>query len=50
MTDGKITAELTQGILGKHLGYQPHLGINLKLFAIGGSNTGALLTAVLKSK
>jgi hypothetical protein len=29
MTYGKITAELAQGIFGKHLGDQPQLGANL---------------------
>jgi hypothetical protein len=45
-----MPAELAQGILGKHLGYQTHLGINLEPFAISGSNTGTFLTTVLKSK
>ena len=50
MTDGKITAQLAYGILGKRLGYQPHPGINLELLAVGSGNAGTLLAAMLKSK
>jgi hypothetical protein len=50
MPDRYVSTKLAQGFLGKHLGYQSHIGVNLKPFTIGGSNTGTFLTTVLKSK
>jgi hypothetical protein len=50
VADGNISGKPAQRIFFKGLGYQTHPGMELNILAIGGSNTSALLAAVLKGK
>ncbi len=45
-----MPGELAEGILGKYLGYKPHLGIYLDTLAVGGGDTGAFLATMLESE
>jgi hypothetical protein len=45
-----MPGEMTQRVLIEYLRNQPHGGIYVEVFAVAGSDTGALLPAVLKGK
>jgi hypothetical protein len=48
MTNGHIPEELPQSGLIKNLAHKPHAGVDVNSLAIGGGNSGAFLTTVLK--
>jgi hypothetical protein len=48
MADGDIPLEPHKFILGKNVGNQTHSGVYIDLSALGGSNAGTFLPAVLK--
>jgi len=50
MPDADISFELSEVIFGECLGNQPHIGTYFYSIAIGDSNAGTFLTAMLEGK
>jgi hypothetical protein len=48
MADRQMALEAADGLLGKDLGYQPHILVHQDLAAVGGNDAGAFLTTMLQ--
>jgi len=48
MANGHVAGQTPEDALGKDLGNQSHIFMNRDLLAVGGDDTGAFLTAMLK--